>query len=134
VNDILQIAPTFLAGAGKLHDLLSGVTLVSAFCGLTIVAVHAFREKEIGAIWPTFVRMAVAVILLSNLGPWGDMLNSGVTDLVSLVGWGQFPGGVAQDYQAAIARKWGSAGIQGVNQGTGGLLRRQAEAGSLPKG
>jgi hypothetical protein len=134
VTDILQIAPTFLAGASKLHDLLAGFTLVCAFCGLTIIAVHAFREKQIGAIWPMFVRMAVAVILLSSLGSWGDMLNSGVTELVSLVGWGQFPGGVAQDYQAAIARKWGSAGIQGLNQGASGFMADPSRSGQSSQG
>lgn len=114
--DILQIAPTFLEGAKKLHAILSGVTIVCALCGLTIIVFHASQEKHLTRIWPMFVRMGAASFLLTGLGTWGDMFNGAMADLVSQIGWGQFPGSVASDYQAAIAKKWGSASVQVNNQ------------------
>jgi hypothetical protein len=112
-SDILQIAPTFLSGAHKLHDVLTGVTLVCAFAGMMIVVVHALQEKQLTRIWPMFVRMGVAVALLATLPAWGDAINSAMSDLVSQLGWGDFPGGVAKSYQAAITKKWGSASVSG---------------------
>ena len=70
--DILQIAPTFLEGAKKLHAILSGVTIVCALCGLTIIVFHASQEKHLTRIWPMFVRMGAASFLLTGLGTWGN--------------------------------------------------------------
>jgi hypothetical protein len=118
-SDILQIAPTFLEGARKLHDNLAGVTIICALCGLMIIASQAMQEKQLNRFWPLFVRMGVASFLLTGLGTWGDMLNDAMADLINQAGWGQFPGSVAADYQAAIAKKWGTASIgQTQNQGT----------------
>ena len=110
-SDILQIAPTFLEGARKLHDNLAGVTIICALCGLMIIASQAMQEKQLKRFWPLFVRMGVASFLLTGLGTWGDMLNDAMADLINQAGWGQFPGSVAADYQAAIAKKWGTASI-----------------------
>lgn len=118
-SDILQFAPTFMDGAHKLHDALLGVPLLCGFCGLMIVVAHAFQEKHLGRIWPMFVRMGVAVALLSTLPTWGDAINGAMTDLVSQLGWGQFPGGVVNAYQAAIAKKWGTGSVKGQNNNPG---------------
>lgn len=59
-RDILQIAPTFLDGVHKLHDALVGVTLLCAFCALTIIVANALQEKHLSRIWPMFVRMGVS--------------------------------------------------------------------------
>src|SRR5580692_1836720 len=117
-SDILQIAPTFLEGARKLHDNLAGVTIICAMCGLMIIASQAMQEKQLKRFWPLFVRMGVASFLLTGLGTWGDMLNDAMADLINQARWGQFPGSVAADYQAAIAKKWGTASIgRTKNQG-----------------
>ena len=115
-SDILQIAPTFLEGARKLHDNLAGVTIICALCGLMIIASQAMQEKQLKRFWPLFVRMGVASFLLTGLGTWGDMLNDAMADLINQAGWGQFPGSVAADYQAAIAKKWGTQSAAATQQ------------------
>src|SRR5271166_2610197 len=115
-SDILQIAPTFLEGARKLHDNLAGVTIICALCGLMIIASQAMQEKQLKRFWPLFVRMGVASFLLTGLGTWGDMLNEAMADLINQAGWGRFPGSVAADYQAAIAKKWGTQSAAATQQ------------------
>jgi hypothetical protein len=131
-SEILQIAPTFLEGAHKLHDALTGVTLLCAFCAVMIVASHALQEKHLSRIWPLFVRMGVAVALLSSLPTWGDAINNAMADLVSQLGWGTFSGGVANSYQAAIAKKWGTASIgQTNNLGTDTQVAANPSSGGV---
>jgi Mannosyl-glycoprotein endo-beta-N-acetylglucosaminidase len=115
-SNILQIAPTFLEGARKLHDNLAGVTIICALCGLMIIASQAVQEKQLRRFWPLFVRMGVASFLLTGLGTWGDMLNDAMVDLINQAGWGRFPGSVAADYQAAIAKKWGTQSAAATQQ------------------
>jgi hypothetical protein len=118
MTGFLQLMPNFVAGCHKLFGLLTGATLVLAFAGLVVLVEQAFRERSVGSLWPSMIRLLVVVILLSSLSTWGDMLNGAVQDVVGQMGLGGVNGNVFQAYRNAVAQKFGSNGV--VPQGQPG--------------
>jgi hypothetical protein len=108
VTDFLQLMPTFVQGSHTLHNLLVSVTEVLAFSGILLLCAQAAREHSVGVIWPMLVRLIVVVILVGNLGSWGDLLNDAVNDVDSLMGLNGVSGGVFAAYRQAVAQKFGS--------------------------
>jgi hypothetical protein len=125
MTNFLELMPTFVAGAHKLHDLLVGATLVLAFVGLLLLTVQAARERALGSVWPTLVRLMVVVILVGSLAAWGDLLNQAVTDVTGQMGLNGINGGVFQAYRNAVTQKFGSNGA--VPQG-----QQQPQSNSVP--
>jgi hypothetical protein len=104
----LDLIPSFVSGAQALHGELIGVCFVLSVAGLIIHTVHALVSKNLGVMFPTLVRLMVVAILIGSLQTWADMMVTGVQGLQQDLGAsGGFD--IFQDYQAAIARKLGTA-------------------------
>jgi hypothetical protein len=115
-SSFLDLIPSFVSGAQALHGELVGVCFVLSVAGLIIHTVHALVSKNLGVMFPTLVRLTVVAILVGSLQTWADMLVTGVQGLQQDLGAsGGFD--IFQDYQAAIARKLGTAAaIQNFSQ------------------
>ena len=118
----LQLSPDFLAGVVKLHNLLIPIAYV--FCGtsITLLAVQANREYSLNALWPQFVRIIVAVALLTSLPTWANVFQDGVTDVIHQC-WGtNFPGNAYAAYERAIGTKFGTGSLPSAANTIGGTL------------
>ena len=128
MNDFLQLMPGFLTAVQNLHNILAPVVLVLMFAGLTIKVVQAQQQRCLSSILPFLVRMLAVSFLVGGLITWGNMLQSGVTDLISQLGLTQTNGNVYQAYRNAVAQRFGSdnaasnATLQGVNGNNGTSL------------
>jgi hypothetical protein len=120
MNDFLQLIPEFTAGVTYLHNILAPVVLVLMFAGLMIKVAQAQQQRCLSSLWPLFVRMGAVSILVGSLITWGNLLQSGVNDLISQLGLTQVSGNVYQAYRTAVAARFGSdnmasnATLQGV--------------------
>ena len=107
-SSFLDLIPSFVSGAQALHSELIGVCFVLSVAGLLIHTVHALVSRNLGVMFPTLVRLTVVAILVGSLQAWTDTLVTGVQGLQQDLGAsGGFD--IFQDYQAAIARKLGTA-------------------------
>jgi hypothetical protein len=86
-----------------------GVGLVLAFAGLLVHVAIALARKDISHTMPTLVRLAVISIVIGSLSVWADLLVGGVNALISEMGANGAGGNIFLDYQAAVARKMGTA-------------------------
>ena len=133
MNDFLQLMPGFLTAVQNLHNILAPVVLVLMFAGLTIKVVQAQQQRCLSSILPFLVRMLAVSFLVGGLITWGNMLQSGVTDLISQLGLTQTNGNVYQAYRNAVAQRFGSdnaasnATLQGVNGNNGTSLNLPSE-------
>ena len=133
MNDFLQLMPGFLTAVQNLHNILAPVVLVLMFAGLTIKVVQAQQQRCLSSILPFLVRMLAVSFLVGGLITWGNMLQSGVTDLISQLGLTQTNGNVYQAYRNAVAQRFGSdnaasnATLQGVNSNSGTSLNLPSE-------
>jgi hypothetical protein len=125
---ILQLSPDFLAGVVKLHDLLEPITWLFCGTGLLMLCAQAYRENSIRGLWPNFIRVTVAVALLSFLPTWADTFQDGVTEVVHECFGTTFPGGAFAAYEQAIATKFGTASIGNAGQMIAALSGGQAQA------
>jgi hypothetical protein len=119
MNDFLQLMPGFTAGVTYLHNLLAPVVLVLLFAGLTITVVQAQQQRCPSSLWPLFVRMGAVSFLVGSLATWGNLLQSGVNDLINQLGLTQVSGNVYQAYRDAVAARFGtdSAASNAILQG-----------------
>jgi hypothetical protein len=108
-SDFFTLVPSFTNGAKALHDELIGAALVLAFAGLLVHVALALVRKDTAHMMPTLVRLAVISIVIGSLPSWADMLVGGVNALISEMGASGAGGNIFLDYQAAIARKMGTA-------------------------
>jgi hypothetical protein len=108
--DILQLMPGFTQGSNTLHNILIGACFVLCFAGLLLLANQGFREQSVKGILPALVRLAVVVILVGGLSGFGNLLMSGVNDIISQMGLNSVSGGIFEAYRAAVAQKFGSDG------------------------
>ena len=127
-NAILQLSPDFLAGVVKLHDLLEQFAWLFCGTGLLMLCAQAYRENCIRGLWPNFIRVTVAVALLSFLPTWADAFQDAVTDVVHECFGTSFPGGAFAAYEQAIATKFGAASIGTASQIIGALSGGQPQA------
>ena len=124
----LQLSPDFLSGVVKLHNLLTPVAYVLCGTSITFLAVQANREHSLNSLWPHFVRIIVAVALLTFLPTWANMFQDGVTDVVQQC-WGtKFPGSAYAAYEKAIGTKFGTGSIPSAANTIGGLLNEDGQA------
>ncbi|MGA8659223.1 MAG: hypothetical protein WB586_24095 [Chthoniobacterales bacterium] len=108
-SNFFDLIPSFTSGVKALHNELIGVAFILAFAGLTVHASVALVRKDIAHMWPTLMRLALIPILIGALEVWGNMVVAAVQGLISDVGAGGSGGNIFTDYQAAIARKLGTA-------------------------
>jgi len=108
-TNFLDLIPGFTNGVHALHAELVGVTFVLAVAGLLFHVLHAQVSGTIRPLGPTLVRLAMVALLVGALESWGDMLVTAVEGLISDMGANGNGADIFQDYQAAIARKLGSA-------------------------
>jgi hypothetical protein len=107
-SGFLDLIPSFVSGTQALHSELIGACFVLSVAGLIIHTVHTLVSKNLGAMFPVLVRLTVVAILVGSLQAWADMMVTGVQGLQQDLGAnGGFD--IFQDYQAAIARKLGTA-------------------------
>jgi len=107
-SGFLDLIPSFVNGAQALHAELVGVCFVLCVAGLIIHVVNAYIGKNLAVMFPVLVRLLVVSLLIGSLEAWSNLLVIGVTGLTDDLG---VSGGfnIFQDYQAAIARKLGTA-------------------------
>ena len=107
-SSFLDLVPSFVSGAQALHGELVGVCFVLCVAGLIIHSVNALVGKNLAMMFPVLVRLMVVSLLIGSLEAWSNLLVIGVTGLTDDLG---ASGGfnIFQDYQAAIARKLGTA-------------------------
>jgi hypothetical protein len=108
-NNIFTLVPTFMSGVKALHADLIGVAFVLCIVGLLFHTITAMVRKDLAVMFPTLVRLAVISILIGSLQTWGDTLVGAVNGLIADMGAGGSGGNIFEDYQAAIARKMGTA-------------------------
>jgi hypothetical protein len=108
-NSFFSQVPSFVNGVKTLHADLLGVCLVLAFAGLLVHVVHALLSRNQGPITAALFRLMVIAILAASLQSWGDLLVGAVQVLINDMGISGSPATVFADYQAAIARKMGTA-------------------------
>jgi len=89
--------------------IIGTMALVLAFAGLVTHVCYALLRRDAGEMFPTLVRLALISILVTSLESWGDTLVSAVNGLISDMGANGTGGNIFSDYQAAIARKMGTA-------------------------
>jgi hypothetical protein len=100
-SNFFTLVPTFMSGVKALHNELIGV-LIAHVC-------YALLRRDAGEMFPTLVRLALISILITSLESWGDTLVGAVNGLISDMGANGTGGNIFSDYQAAIARKMGTA-------------------------
>ena len=108
-NNFFSLVPDFINGVHAMRRELIGAALVIAFAGLIIHVCAALVRKDIGHMAPALVRLALIPIIIGSLESWGDLLVGGVQGLISDMGMTGTGSNIFQDYQAAIARKLGTA-------------------------
>src|ERR1700751_3154956 len=124
---ILQLAPDFLAGVVKLHNLLIDVAYVLCGASILFLAVQAYREHSVALFWSHFIRIIVAAVLLTFLPTWADTFQDGVTDVVQQC-WGtSFPGSAYAAYDKAIATKFGTGALPSVANTIGGTFNQSGQ-------
>jgi hypothetical protein len=120
-SNFFNLVPNFVNGVRALRSDLLGVCLVLAFAGLLIHVVHALIAKSEGPVWAALIRIMVTAILVASIQSWGDMLVGAVQTLIADMGASGTPATVFEDYQAAIARKMGTAAAaQNLSQANSG--------------
>jgi hypothetical protein len=122
-SSFFDLMPTFKGGLATIRDQLCLVALILAFAGLVIHTFAALVRKNIAHMFPTLVRLALVAITITFIGPWGDMFVSAVNGWIADLGVSGATSNIFVDYQAAIARKMGTAAAannfaQPSNQGT----------------
>jgi hypothetical protein len=106
-------------GAHQIFNLLLPVAFVICVAGLLIYTFRAQGSHSYPEMMRGLVRVMIIALVIPELGSWGDLLMSGVNDLVSQTGGGNGVN-LIQAYQAAVARKLGTAAAaQNVKQATG---------------
>lgn len=109
----LDLLPNFQGDCRHLHDILVIFPFLFSVIGLMWAALRMARShsfNEIGIL----VTLMVVVILVQNLGVWGDVLNDAIAGIPQEMGWaggGANPGNAWQIYARAIQRKWGTDSI-----------------------
>src|SRR5271166_6740019 len=94
-----------------------GAALVIAFAGLLVHVCYAMAGRNVAAMLPSLVRLALIPIIIVGLQSWGDLLVTAVNGLVATAGGNGRAADVFQAYQAAIALKLGTAAAAAnVNQ------------------
>jgi hypothetical protein len=78
------------------------------FAGLTMAVVEAQNQRSSSLLWPLFVRMGAVSFLVGSLPIWGNLLQSGVNDLITQLGLTQVSGNVYEAYRDAVAARFGS--------------------------
>jgi hypothetical protein len=122
-TNFLGLLPDFVNGVHALHNELLGAALVICFVGLIVHVCMALTGRSASLLFPSLVRLALIPIIIVSLASWGDMLSSAVEGLISDIGGNGNGANIFEDYQAAIARKMGTAAaaanISQTNQGSG---------------
>jgi hypothetical protein len=108
-NNFFSAVPGFVSGVHALQNELIGAALVIAFAGLLIHVCHAMAGRNVAAMLPSLVRLALIPIIIVGLQSWGDLLVTAVNGLISDMGANGNGANIFQAYQAAIAKKLGSA-------------------------
>lgn len=108
-SNFFSLVPDFMNGVHAMRSDLIGAALVIAFAGLVIHVCAALVRKDIAHMAPTVVRLALIPIIIGSLEIWGDLLVNGVQGLIADMGATGTGSNIFQDYQAAIARKMGTA-------------------------
>ena len=106
--NFLDLIPGFTIGVHNLHSELVSIAFVLCFAGLLVHACIALFQGSIRAVMPSLIRLAIVPILITGLETWGDNLVDIVTGLNADIG-ASSGSTIFQDYQAAIARKLGTA-------------------------
>jgi hypothetical protein len=107
-GNFFDLLPSFMSGVQTLRSELIGVAFVFSFAGLTVHTVHALIGRNVEIVFPALVRLTIVSLLIIFLESWSDTLVIGVEGLKADLGaTGGFS--IFEDYQAAIARKMGSA-------------------------
>ena len=106
--NFLDLIPGFTIGVHNLHSELVSIAFVLCFAGLLVHACIALFQGSIRAVMPSLIRLAIIPILITGLETWGDNLVDIVTGLNADIG-ASSGSTIFQDYQAAIARKLGTA-------------------------
>jgi hypothetical protein len=107
-GNFFDLLPSFMNGVHALHSDLVAVAFALSVCGLTIHAFHALINKNLAVVFPSLVRLTMVVVLIGSLETWTDMLVLGANGLRDELG-ATSGFDIFQDYQAAIARKMGTA-------------------------
>jgi hypothetical protein len=63
-----------------------GAALVVAFAGLLIHVCHAMAGRNVAAMLPSLVRLALIPIIIVGLQSWGDLLVTAINGLISDMG------------------------------------------------
>jgi hypothetical protein len=108
-SNFFSLVPNFINGVHAIRADLINVAFVIAFAGLVIHICTALIRKDVAHMFPTLVRLAFIPIIIGSLEFWGDLLVGGVQGLISDMGGSGTGSNIFQDYQAAIARKMGTA-------------------------
>ena len=133
-SSFVDLIPSFVSGVQALHGELVGVCFVLCVAGLITHTVHAFVGKNSAAMFPVLVRLTVVSLLIGSLEAWSNLLVIGVSDLTNELG---ASGGfnIFQDYQAAIARKLGTAAAaNNFSQGSRGQFSGPTTEGDTSGG
>jgi hypothetical protein len=119
-SSFFNLIPTFMSGVKALRTELIGVAFVLALAGFLVHSCVALVRKDVAHLWPTLVRLALIPIIIGVIQSWGDALVGGVQGLISDMGASGTGGNIFSDYQAAIARKLGTAAAaQNFSQSAG---------------
>ena len=106
--NFFDLIPSFLSGVTALHDELVAVTLILCFAGLLVHCVYALLSQKVAHVYPTLIRMTIICVLVTGLSTWTNLLVQATEGLKQDMGTaGGFD--IFQAYQAAIARKMGTA-------------------------
>jgi hypothetical protein len=108
-SNFLSLLPDFVNGVHALYDDLLGAALVICFAGLLVHTCMALIGRNVASMFGSLVRLALIPIVIVFLTSWGDTLATGVNGLITDLGGNGNGAGIFQDYQAAIARKLGTA-------------------------
>lgn len=106
--NFLDLIPSFTIGVHNLHSELVSIAFVLCFAGLVVYTIVALLQGSIRAVFPSLIRLAIIPIVITGLETWGDDLVNIVTGLNADIG-ASTGSTIFQDYQAAIARKLGTA-------------------------
>ena len=102
-------APTFMSGLQTIRFQLFGVAVVLAFAGFVMHVYGALARKDKIAMWTAIVRLALVPIVIASLPVWAELFRDGVDALTADLGVSGLGGNIFADYQAAVARKMGTA-------------------------
>ena len=115
----LTLVPSLVAGGHQLFNTLVPVALVICFAGLVVYTFRAQTSNSYSELTRAIVRLGIIAVVIPQLGTWGDTLISVVDGVVADTGGGNGIN-LLQEYQAAVARKLGTAAAAAnINQGNG---------------